>query len=306
MKKQPPNDVRDAESTPSRQFQEFCLLCLADQRPHWLSLTLQLDARGCHSPRYEWVSTPGEAIRLIRAQKFDCLIFALSVLTDFETQVAHILKTFQSSGLNSPVFVLIAEGEKTELARCMQADIEFVQDNLFWDSPLLLTGIEKAIRLHQLRDEHLNWGRKLQGQLLRDQNDSERILSQQQSLLHELRELSTPDFSDSANSENRALSTGMQTASSENLTSELPSQYAELMKNYVIQGAGNMAAEIQQFALSLARLEYSPAQAMQLHLEQVELLISGLGNRSGRHVLSRADLLALELMTRLAEVYQQR
>jgi len=45
---------------------------------------------------------------------------------------------------------------------------------------------------------------------------------------------------------------------------------------------------------------------MNLHLHVLEELVRGLGSRSTRHVMTRADLLALEVMVHLAEGYRQR
>jgi hypothetical protein len=45
---------------------------------------------------------------------------------------------------------------------------------------------------------------------------------------------------------------------------------------------------------------------MLLHLKVLEELIHGLGSRSARHVMSRADLLVLEVMVHLAEGYRSR
>ena len=45
---------------------------------------------------------------------------------------------------------------------------------------------------------------------------------------------------------------------------------------------------------------------MQLHLHVLEELVRGLGSRSTRHVMTRADLLALEVMVHLAECYRRR
>ena len=50
----------------------------------------------------------------------------------------------------------------------------------------------------------------------------------------------------------------------------------------------------------------TPAQGMQLHLHVLEELVHGLGERSTRHVMTRADLLVMELMMHLAEAYRQR
>ena len=47
-------------------------------------------------------------------------------------------------------------------------------------------------------------------------------------------------------------------------------------------------------------------QAMQLHLHVLEELLHGLGERSTRHVITRADLLVMELTMHLAEGYRER
>jgi hypothetical protein len=45
---------------------------------------------------------------------------------------------------------------------------------------------------------------------------------------------------------------------------------------------------------------------MQLHVQVLEELVQGLGNRSARHVMNRADLLALEVLGHLADGYRAR
>ena len=47
-------------------------------------------------------------------------------------------------------------------------------------------------------------------------------------------------------------------------------------------------------------------QAMQLHVQVLEELVRGLGTRSARHVMNRADLLVLEMMGHLADGYRLR
>jgi hypothetical protein len=86
----------------------------------------------------------------------------------------------------------------------------------------------------------------------------------------------------------------------------LADHYRELLRAYVIMGAGNLATEMSALAELLATAETSAQQAMQLHVEVLEELIQGLGNRSARHVMNRADLLALEVMGQLADRYRQR
>ena len=56
----------------------------------------------------------------------------------------------------------------------------------------------------------------------------------------------------------------------------------------------------------LCGADLTARETMQLHLQVVEELVRGLGARSTRHVMTRADLLALEVMMHLAEVYRVR
>ena len=69
-------------------------------------------------------------------------------------------------------------------------------------------------------------------------------------------------------------------------------------------GSGSLGTEIAQLAHLLAEVGLSPRDTLSLHLERVEGLVRGLGNRSTRHVMARADLLALELIIHLGECYQ--
>jgi len=71
-------------------------------------------------------------------------------------------------------------------------------------------------------------------------------------------------------------------------------------------GSGNLASELSRLADMLATAGVSARQTMQLHVRALEELIHGLGNRSTRHVMTRADLLVLEIMIHLAESYRVR
>jgi DNA-binding NarL/FixJ family response regulator len=91
-----------------------------------------------------------------------------------------------------------------------------------------------------------------------------------------------------------------------NLPPELTAHYQELLRAYVIMGAGNLSHEMSTLARLLAEANVSAQRTMQLHLHVLEELVGGLGNRSARHVMNRADLLALEVMSHLADNYRQR
>jgi hypothetical protein len=79
-----------------------------------------------------------------------------------------------------------------------------------------------------------------------------------------------------------------------------------MLRAYVIMGAGNLSEEMSLLANLLADAGISAQQTMQLHVHVLEELIGGLGNRSARHVMNRADLLVLEVMAHLADGYRGR
>ncbi len=86
----------------------------------------------------------------------------------------------------------------------------------------------------------------------------------------------------------------------------LTTHYRQLLRTYVIMGSGNLARELSDLVAILCAAGISAAQALELHVAVVAELIRGLGQRSTRHVLARADLLILELMMRLADSYRTR
>lgn len=80
--------------------------------------------------------------------------------------------------------------------------------------------------------------------------------------------------------------------------------YDELLRTHVIMGSGQLSTEIAHLSELLAVAGIGPRQALELHVERVQRLVRGLGNRSTRHVMDRADLLALELVVQLGELFR--
>ncbi|MDZ4820845.1 MAG: hypothetical protein SGJ20_17915 [Planctomycetota bacterium] len=90
------------------------------------------------------------------------------------------------------------------------------------------------------------------------------------------------------------------------LPENLVAHYRELLRAYVIMGSGNLTHEMRGLTELFVTIGISPQQTMLLHLQVLEELVRGLGSRSARHVMTRADLLGLELMIHLAEGYRER
>ena len=89
------------------------------------------------------------------------------------------------------------------------------------------------------------------------------------------------------------------------LPPELTAHYRELLRIYVIMGSGNLADELRRLAGLLVAAGVTARQTAGMHLDVVAEMISGLGARSSRHVMTRADLLILEVMMHLGEGYRR-
>ena len=91
---------------------------------------------------------------------------------------------------------------------------------------------------------------------------------------------------------------------------ELPAQliahYRELLRAYIIMGSGHLGRELSELAEVLATTGLSPKEVMHLHLYVATELIRGLGSRSTRHVITRANLLIIEVLLQLADAYRAR
>ena len=90
------------------------------------------------------------------------------------------------------------------------------------------------------------------------------------------------------------------------LPPELAAHYGQLLRSYVVAEAGGLSVEIADLARLLVGANVPAHAVLKLHLDALESLILGLGSRSARHVMQRADLLALDLAVQLAEGYRRR
>jgi hypothetical protein len=153
-------------------------------------------------------------------------------------------------------------------------------------------------RLHQAEQHRLQ----------SEHHEVQRLLEQQRSLIANLSAIESPLAGTSTDS--HRLPSGATTRADATADRELPERlvahYRELLRTHVIMGAGQLTDEMNKLADLLATAEVTARQAMWLHLRVLEELIRGLGNRSARHVMNRADLLVVDVLVHLAERYRRR
>ena len=78
------------------------------------------------------------------------------------------------------------------------------------------------------------------------------------------------------------------------------------MQTYVIMGAGNLDEELHRLSGVLVTTGIGARQFMRIHLSAVEAMVRDLGKRSARHVMNRADMLAIEVLLCLCEGFRQK
>ena len=185
----------------------------------------------------------------------------------------------------------------------------------------LLWTFARAVERSQLMREHRRLVQNEQQRLAHEHREAERLLGEQRGLIAELEKIQTGEAVDRApglRSEGEAIAEcGLRNADSigpkfevQSPKSDLPERlikhYREMLRAYVLMGAGNLAAEMVRLAAMLVEADVSAQRTMQLHVQVLEELVASLGNRSARHVMTRADLLVLEIMAHLADGYRRR
>lgn len=175
----------------------------------------------------------------------------------------------------------------------------------------LLWKFARAIERHQLRRENRRLVQAQRQRLHQEHHEAQRLLDQQRALIADLEGLrSGKPEANEPDAEGMELSLAKSAAVADEFPHDLPESlvkhYREMLRAYVIMGVGNLADEMSALAELLATSSVSAQRTLALHVGVLEELVQGLGNRSARHVINRADLLVLEVMGHLADGYRQR
>jgi DNA-binding response OmpR family regulator len=158
----------------------------------------------------------------------------------------------------------------------------------------LIWQLARATERHQLLAENRRLQQECRHRQELEQDEATRLLRQQQALICSADE--------PADGPTAARPGGVPRT---DLPPSLIAHYRDLLRAYVMMGSGNLARELNALAGLLVAAGATAPEAMLLHLGVVEETIRGLGTRSARHVMNRADLLILELLLKLAEGYRE-
>lgn len=256
------------------------------------------------------------ALSKLRDEVFD------AVLIGHEPAILDALdlvEGLRAGGNEEPMIILgnTPSSEMTALAYEVGADAycciaETTTRSLLWT-------FARAIERCQLVRENRRLVQAEQQRLAHEHQEAERLLAEQRALIAELESLRDArggdwergrvgDISEDARQESTPLPLSLSPLETSplDLPERLVAHYRELLRAYVVMGAGNLADEMTTLAALLADAGVSAQSTMQLHVHVLEELIGSLGNRSARHVMNRADLLVLEIMAHLADGYRRR
>lgn len=161
----------------------------------------------------------------------------------------------------------------------------------------LLWAAARAIERHQLLRENRRLTQAERQRLHQERQEADRLLAEQRAL-----SAAVPLATDNSVDNTPEVADGAPTEAP--LPEKLVAHYADLLRAYVIMGSGNLSTELRDLAHLLVVTDVSPQKTMGLHLDVLEELVRGLGARSARHVMTRADLLVFELLLHLAAGYR--
>lgn len=246
------------------------------------------------------------ALAHLRDQVFDAVLISHEPP---ELDALELLDALQGSGAEESLIVLGQASEQELAAPCYEAGADHYLCVNTATTRNLLWVVARATERRQLLRENRRLAQAERHRLRQEQRETERMLTEQRSLVRDAQSLdqqaADAHCPEAANTlaalGQRAASTGEPPASE-----ALTSHYRELLRAHVIMGSGNLASEMQSLAVRLAADGVTAPQTMSLHVQVLEELVQGLGSRSARHVMTRADLLLLEVLVHLAESYRLR
>jgi DNA-binding NarL/FixJ family response regulator len=273
------------------------------------------------------VETVGVAAGLshLRDEVFD------AVLVSHEPGVldaVDLVEGLRAGGNDEPMIVLGAAPSAQMAALCYEVGADAYCCVAETTTRSLLWTVARAIERCQLVREHRQLVQLEQQRLAHEHQEAERLLAEQRALIAELEKIKAGDAVAAIAESGVELDSiadcpprrvdSLRIADSEkmcvpkpqsahcDLPERLVAHYREMLRAYVVMGSGNLAEEMVRLAHMLADADVSAQRTMQLHVQVLEELVASLGNRSARHVMTRADLLVLEIMAHLADGYRRR
>jgi CheY-like chemotaxis protein len=247
-------------------------------------------------------------LECLRDQTFDAVLISHEPA---ELDALELLDGLRAGGADEPLVVFGQASEQEMAAVCYEVGADaYVCVNTATTRTVLWI-VARATERRNLIRENRRLAQAERHRLQHEQHEAERLLGEQRGLIRDWEALGAGRSDDEQTPAIRqnCVATGEPLAT----PAELPrlddavrTHYRQLMRAHVIMGSGNLSVEMSALAELLATSGVTAPQAMKLHVDVLEELVRGLGSRSARHVMTRADLLVLEILVHLGESYRLR
>jgi DNA-binding NarL/FixJ family response regulator len=244
----------------------------------------------------------------LREEPFDAVLVSHE---PGELDALEFVDALRAGGADEPLVILgqPSEQEMSALGYEVGADA-YVCANTATTRTLLWI-VARARERHELIRENRRLLEAERHRLRHEHQEAQRLLTEQRGLARDSRsaaefpcdDLAMPGVDESTAALNDRLG---RSGDAPPPAEPLRAHYREMLRAHVIMGAGNLSAEMAALGETLAAAGVTAPQTMQLHVQVLEELVRGLGNRSARHVMTRADLLLVEVLVHLAERYRLR
>ena len=233
----------------------------------------------------------------LRDEAFDVVLIAHDPGDLDAMEILDAVRTGASP--NQPVVVLGGQPAAELEAVCLESGADAY---LCWNTTTtrsLIWQIARATERHKLLEENRHLRQARSHQLDLDESESKRMLEIQYRLADGLCAASFSSGAAEAILKSEQTSTWLPPA-------QLVDHYREMLQTYVIMGAGNLDEELKRLCGVLVTVGVGARQFMSIHLKAVEAMVKGLGTRSARHVMNRADMLAIEVLLSLCEGFREK
>lgn len=249
--------------------------------------------RSDKSSRVEMVQAIGsvEGLAFLRESVYDAVLINHR---PGEIDALEIISGFRTGGALLPTVVLGEKQDPDFRTACYQIGADeylcihsTTVRNLLWT-------IARAMKRYYLEEENLRLEKQQQQTQNREKDEALLMLDEQREVSQKVTQLC----------QRREQERYSRSEPDSPLPEELKNLYAELLKTYVIMGTGSLSRELGTLAEKMTHCGINARQTMAMHVGIVAQLVQELGGRSTRHIMARADLLAMELLVHLAENYQ--
>lgn len=267
--------------------------------PRWLTDLLASDC--AMTVRIETAFGGQNGLARLHQEPFDVVLLQHAPP---ELDAVALAEARRLAGGNDPLVVLGRKPESLLAPLCYEVGADAYLACGKTTARQLVWTIARAIECHALLRDNRRLGELDRKRARLEHSEAERLLEQQRVLLGGLEELS--QGGDLSRTADPLACTAQTTEGAFDVPGSLVMSYRDLLRAHVIMGAGSQAAETASLVDSLVALGMSASRLMQLHVHVLEDTLRSLGGRSARHVMSRADLLVLEVMAQFAERYRLR